>query len=338
MNTTNGEGRKEKICPNGYHAKGECTCGEKFPAPSSVESFEEQINDSPGKKAADRIANQLADNRALAVHPMYTPPTQERKTGGVEAIKQAYIKAFKERYDGILPPEGAEAAAEWHWDFFWEYAASLTPPQTAPDYTIERLCDELAKLGVFWVDEEGKSWNVGNNIPACDLLETLQTAPVESKWKTSERRAALFKAAEECAPIFDRGEREKEDSTAPVDVEEEKLAWMIADTINEILAYRGIHDQGKNFREDVEERIIPLIRRLRSLNTGGVDVEELLKRISAMDYQSSDELRNESEAKYGLDYEEALEMAYDNMQGDVQALRKEGGRIRTLLSPEGKGK
>lgn len=51
-----------------------------------------------------------------------------------------------------------------------------------------------------------------------------------------------------------------------------------------------------------------------------ITVEEVLKRLRAMDYQDSDELRDGSEKEYGLDYTEALEMAYDNIRDDVHHL------------------
>jgi hypothetical protein len=40
---------------------------------------------------------------------------------------------------------------------------------------------------------------------------------------------------------------------------------------------------------------------------------DALKTISR-DYMSSDELRRKSEREYGLPFEEAMEMAYDNIQ------------------------
>lgn len=40
-----------------------------------------------------------------------------------------------------------------------------------------------------------------------------------------------------------------------------------------------------------------------------------LKRIKA--YMSPERLRREAERQYGLSYEEALEMAYDNVQGEA---------------------
>ncbi|HMI01834.1 MAG TPA: hypothetical protein VK541_05085 [Pedobacter sp.] len=43
----------------------------------------------------------------------------------------------------------------------------------------------------------------------------------------------------------------------------------------------------------------------------------ILKRI-AKDYQTPDQLRKSSEKEYGLDYEEALEYAYENIQGDAR--------------------
>lgn len=42
-----------------------------------------------------------------------------------------------------------------------------------------------------------------------------------------------------------------------------------------------------------------------------------LKRITA--YMTTDQLRRRSEKQYGLSYEEALEMAYENVIGEAQA-------------------
>lgn len=44
---------------------------------------------------------------------------------------------------------------------------------------------------------------------------------------------------------------------------------------------------------------------------------QTLKRISK-DYQTSDQLRRNSEKQYGLEYEEALEMAYENVQEEAR--------------------
>jgi uncharacterized protein (UPF0147 family) len=46
-----------------------------------------------------------------------------------------------------------------------------------------------------------------------------------------------------------------------------------------------------------------------------------LKRISK-DYQTPQQLRKSSSGEYGLDYEEALEMAYENIQGEAKAAIK----------------
>ena len=37
-------------------------------------------------------------------------------------------------------------------------------------------------------------------------------------------------------------------------------------------------------------------------------------RVIGKDYQTSDQLRRDSEKDYGLDFEDAIEMAYDNIQ------------------------
>jgi hypothetical protein len=42
-------------------------------------------------------------------------------------------------------------------------------------------------------------------------------------------------------------------------MDKETLIFEISATINEILEFRGIDDNGKNFNEDVEKHIIPLI-------------------------------------------------------------------------------
>ena len=44
---------------------------------------------------------------------------------------------------------------------------------------------------------------------------------------------------------------------------------------------------------------------------------EALRRISK-DYQSSEQLRRASEEEWGLSYEEALEMAYENIQNEAR--------------------
>ncbi len=46
-----------------------------------------------------------------------------------------------------------------------------------------------------------------------------------------------------------------------------------------------------------------------------------LKRISK-DYQTADQLRRGSEKQYGLAYEEAMEMAYENIQGEAVTAAK----------------
>lgn len=50
-------------------------------------------------------------------------------------------------------------------------------------------------------------------------------------------------------------------------------------------------------------------------------MRETLKRI-AKNYQTPDYLRRMSERQYGLDYEEALEMAYENIQSEAAAVIK----------------
>lgn len=42
----------------------------------------------------------------------------------------------------------------------------------------------------------------------------------------------------------------------------------------------------------------------------------------ARDYQTPDQLRKNSEKQYGLDYEESLEMAYENLQSEAGAAAK----------------
>lgn len=46
-----------------------------------------------------------------------------------------------------------------------------------------------------------------------------------------------------------------------------------------------------------------------------------LRRISK-DYQKPEQLRRASEKQYGLDYEEALEMAYENIQHEAAQASK----------------
>lgn len=40
--------------------------------------------------------------------------------------------------------------------------------------------------------------------------------------------------------------------------------------------------------------------------------------IISREYKSTDQLRRESEKQYGLEYEEALEMAFENIQGEAE--------------------
>jgi len=46
-----------------------------------------------------------------------------------------------------------------------------------------------------------------------------------------------------------------------------------------------------------------------------------LKRISK-DYQNTEQLRRNSERQYGLSYEEVMEMAYENIQGEAATAAK----------------
>ena len=51
------------------------------------------------------------------------------------------------------------------------------------------------------------------------------------------------------------------------------------------------------------------------------EIQFILKRLEANEYQTSDELREESESEYWLEYEEALEMAYDNQHYQVDHIK-----------------
>ena len=46
-----------------------------------------------------------------------------------------------------------------------------------------------------------------------------------------------------------------------------------------------------------------------------------LRRISK-EYMTSEQLRNKSEQMYGLEFEEAIEMSYDNIQGEAEVCAK----------------
>ena len=46
-----------------------------------------------------------------------------------------------------------------------------------------------------------------------------------------------------------------------------------------------------------------------------------LRRISK-EYQTSDKIRRDAQKEYGLDFEEAIEYAYDNIQGEAGAQSK----------------
>jgi hypothetical protein len=61
-----------------------------------------------------------------------------------------------------------------------------------------------------------------------------------------------------------------------------------------------------------------------------------LKRITA--YMSLSQLQREAERKYGLSYEEALEMAYENVQGEARTALHGYRRPRTqAVSKDGRG-
>lgn len=59
-------------------------------------------------------------------------------------------------------------------------------------------------------------------------------------------------------------------------------------------------------------------------------MREVLLKI-AKRYQSPDRLRKNSEKDYGLDYEEALEMAYENIQTDAARVVKGIKEIKPTL-------
>jgi len=60
------------------------------------------------------------------------------------------------------------------------------------------------------------------------------------------------------------------ESAKVVEVKEWDIAFQISEIITEILDYRGVYDEGKNFIEDVQERIMPIINNefQRGLNIG----------------------------------------------------------------------
>ena len=57
---------------------------------------------------------------------------------------------------------------------------------------------------------------------------------------------------------------------------------------------------------------------------------EMLKVLRHIDkgYMTTEELRKDSESEYGLDYEEALEMAYENILTDLRFAIKDVNLIR----------
>lgn len=63
-----------------------------------------------------------------------------------------------------------------------------------------------------------------------------------------------------------------------------------------------------------------------------VRMYNVLKKI-AKGYQTPDQLRKNSKKEYGLGYEEALEMAYENLQAEASMAIK-GIRIASLTKPE----
>lgn len=58
---------------------------------------------------------------------------------------------------------------------------------------------------------------------------------------------------------------------------------------------------------------------------------DALRRI-ASGYQTPDQLRRESEKRYGLDFEEALEMAYENIQSEAQIALRGLRRPKTVAA------
>lgn len=61
----------------------------------------------------------------------------------------------------------------------------------------------------------------------------------------------------------------------------------------------------------------------------------ILKMISK-DYQTPAQLRKNSEKEYGLDYEESLEMAYENIQGEAAFAAKGVKPIPVMITEAGK--
>ncbi len=55
--------------------------------------------------------------------------------------------------------------------------------------------------------------------------------------------------------------------------------------------------------------------------TAGIALGTLSKIVH--DYQTPEEIKENCEEEYGLDYIEALEMAYENMQGEAKATLEE---------------
>jgi hypothetical protein len=61
---------------------------------------------------------------------------------------------------------------------------------------------------------------------------------------------------------------------------------------------------------------------------------EALRRITA--YMTPEQLRRRSEKEYGLSYNEALEMAYENIQGEAQAALKGYRRPKVKAAETGR--
>lgn len=68
---------------------------------------------------------------------------------------------------------------------------------------------------------------------------------------------------------------------------------------------------------DKQDQLLNVSKKAMQLQARVSGLEGVLKRI--VNYQTPDQLRQSASDEYGLDYEEALEMAYENIQEEARA-------------------
>lgn len=68
---------------------------------------------------------------------------------------------------------------------------------------------------------------------------------------------------------------------------------------------------------DKQEQLLIATKKALELQERVTELEIVLRRIAT--YQTPDQLRQNATSDYGLNYEEALEMAYENIQQEAKA-------------------